>query len=101
MTTTQTEAKGKRSTGRKDSDKQPAVERPEGLVKKLDELITLYRRQATASEEFGDAVRATAEESGMLAKNVRSFVLARAGERFHEKKREVAQLAFIFEEIGE
>jgi len=99
MTTTQTERK--RSTGRKDAEKQPAVERPEALVKRLDELITLYRRQVTASEEFGDAVRATAEESGMLASNVRRFVLARAGERFVEKAREVAQLALIFEEIGE
>jgi len=99
MTTIQTE--GKRSTGRKDADKQPAVERPEALVKRLDELITLHRKLVSAGEEFSDAVKATAEDSGMLAKNVRSFVLARAGERFVEKKREVAQLALLFEEIGE
>lgn len=93
--------KGTKSRGRKTADKQPAVERPQVLGEKMSELLKLHSEVVLATEEFGEAIKKVAEESGLLAKNVRSFVLARAGERFAERKREVGQLDLLFNEIGE
>ena len=87
--------------GRKDADKQEAVLQHETVATRIDELLTLYRRQETAAEAFGDAVKKCAEDSGFLASVVRRFVTARAGERFHEKHRENEQLELLFTEVGE
>ena len=100
MATTQTETK-KGARARKDEAGQEAAIKLESLVKKIDELITLKRKVETASADYGDAIKAAAEESGLQASTVRRFVTARAGERFNEIKRDVDQLALVFDEVGE
>ena len=92
---------GKRKAkGRKDEDKQEVVIKTEALAVKADELVRLYKAQENAAKDFGDAIKATAETAGLHAKNVRSFVIAKAGEKFEEKKAQVEQLALIFEEVS-
>lgn len=97
----QTSTEGKRKAkGRKDEDKQEAVINLESLVTKIDELIKLHRAQEEAKTDFADAVKAVAEKAGLHAKNVRSFIIAKAGDKFEDKKAQVGQLSLIFEEVA-
>ena len=97
---TATNTNGKRKAkGRKDEEKQEAVIKTEALAVKADELVRLYKAQEEAATDFADAVKAAAESSGLHAKNVRSFIIAKAGDKFEEKKQQVEQLALIFEEV--
>jgi hypothetical protein len=87
--------------GRKGADKQEQVERPQIVDERIDELVRLKTKADEASEDFSNAIKKTAEDSGLLASVVRRFVVARAGENFQEKKRECTQLALLFDEVGE
>lgn len=64
---------------------------------KLEHLTKLHTTAKEASQDFSDAVKATAEKAGMLASVVRRYVIANAGENYIEKKREQEQLALLFE----
>lgn len=99
--TSETKGKGRGVTARKNTEGQEEVIRLEALTKRIDHLITLKRKVETATADYSDAIKAVSEESGLQAKTVRSFVAARAGERFEERRRDVAQLALVFDEIGE
>lgn len=106
MATAQTEAgkgknKGKGAEGRKDAEGQEAVIKLESLTKRIDHLITLKRKVETATADYSDAIKAVAEESGLNAPVVRSFIAARAGEKFEERRRVVEQLSLCFTEVGE
>lgn len=93
---------GKRKAkGRMDADKQPAVQKPEVVAKKIGQLVSLHKAAKTASDERDEAITAVAEESGYLASAVRKLVTARAGEDFEKKHREVEQQYELFEEVGE
>lgn len=71
------------------------------LVKEgIEDLIQLKVVADDASKEFADAIKATAEKSGVLASALRRFVIARAGEKFADRKRECEQLSLLFDEIG-
>lgn len=92
--------KGRRKArGRKDAEKQEQVLKPEALSVKADELISLYRALEDAKTEFSEAIKATAEASGFHAKNVRTFIIAKAGEKFAQRKEQAQQLSLIFEEV--
>lgn len=93
--------KAKGARGRKDADKQEAVTKPEVVAKKLKNLIELYKVAQSASTDFSDAVKATGEASGYNTKAVRSLVVAKAGESFEEKKRNVDQQYKLFSENEE
>jgi len=93
--------KRRRTTGRKDTDKQEAVIELEIIRNRVEELVGLYRSSQEARGAFGDAIKAAAESSGLLAATVRKFVVARAGDDFGEAARKAAQLALVFEEVGE
>ena len=98
---TETNGKSKRKAkGRKDEEKQEAVIKTGALAVKADELVRLYKAQEYAANDFAEAIKTTAETAGLHAKNVRSFIIAKAGEKFEEKKAQVEQLALIFEEIA-
>lgn len=84
--------------GRKDADKQEAVIKMESLVTNVDHLTVLYREMETAKVDFAEGVKAVAEAAGLHAKNVRSYIIARAGDRFDDKKAQICQLSLIFEE---
>ena len=97
METQQQEGKG--AVGRKDADKQEAVIKMEALVTKVDHLTSLYNDMEDAKTDFADGVKAVAEAAGLHAKNVRSYIIARAGDKFDAKKAQIGQLSLIFEEI--
>jgi hypothetical protein len=71
------------------------------LKDSIDDLVLLCADSANAALNFSEAIKAHAEKSGLLASVVRKFVIARAGEKFGEKKRECEQLSLLFEEVGE
>lgn len=89
--------KGKGAKSRKD-DGQPAVIKMEALVTKVDHLIQLHRDMEDSKTDFAEGIKAVAEAAGLHAKNVRSFIIAKAGEKFDAKKAQVGQLSLIFEE---
>jgi hypothetical protein len=91
----------KRSKGRKDADKQPAVTKPQVVSERIDEMVKLHAKSVDAATEAKEAVTKCAEESGYNAANVRKLVLARYGEKFPEVKRNIEQQAELFEEVGE
>lgn len=78
---------------------QEAVERPQVLREAMDELVRLKKAADEASSDLSEAIKAKAKESGFLASVVRRLVVARAGDKFQEKQREVEQLALVFEEV--
>lgn len=96
-----TTTKGRKVRGRKNADNQEAVTRPQLVSEKIDELVLLYTTAQACSADFGDAVKAAAEASGYNAAAIRKFVVARAGENFQERKRELEQQMELFSEVGE
>jgi uncharacterized protein (UPF0335 family) len=68
---------------------------------KMDQLVKLHHAAAEASEDLSDAIKKAAEKSGMNAKALRSFVAARAGDKYEERARDARQLALLFDEVGE
>jgi hypothetical protein len=93
---------GKRKPrGRIDSDQQDAVIKLDPVREKVEYLEQLYGDSCAAAEEFAEAVKSVAEQSGLLAAVVRKFVVARASEKFDEKKRQCEQLSLLFDDVGE
>lgn len=90
-----------KALGRKDADKQEKVIELKIVRDRIDELIDLHNAAADAGAKFGNAIKSTAEKSGLLSATVRKFVVARAGEEFAETARRVQQLALVFEEVGQ
>ena len=91
----------KEPKGRQGHDKHDAVIQTKLVGDKVEALVKLKVKADEAAEDFAAAVKKTAEASGMLATVVRRFVIARAGEKFEEKKRECEQLDLLFSEVGE
>lgn len=91
-------AKGK---GRMDADKTPAVKQPKVISERLDELVRLHQKAKTATEAAADAITKAGEDSGYLASSVKKLVVAKAGDKFEEKHREVEQQHELFDEVGE
>lgn len=87
--------------GRKDKEGQEAVIKLAELRDRIDDLVLLHGRAKDARTVYGDAVKAAAEKSGLLASVVRKFVAARASEDFAEHSRKAEQLALVFEKVGE
>lgn len=87
--------------GRKDKEGQESVIKLTEIKQRIDDLVELHIQAAEAAARYGEAIKAAAEKSGLLASVVRKFVAARASEDFGEHKRKVEQLALVFEEVGE
>src|ERR1035437_10234004 len=94
-------SKAKGTRGRKDASKQEGITKPQEVEKRVDNLVKLYKEAHASGEVFSDAVKAAAEASGYNSKAVRSLVVARAGESFADKKRDVDQQFELFDEVGE
>lgn len=88
-------AKGRRDAG------QEAVMKAKPVKDKITHLVKLFNSAKQAGADLSDAIKAVSEQAGVNSKALRSFVAARAGENFEEKFREVEQLQFLFEKIGE
>lgn len=87
--------------GRKDGEGQPAVINLEVLTTRVPDLCHLKSIADAASDAYGEAVKKTAEQSGLLAAVVRRFVNARYGEKYEQEKTKAEQLVLCFAEIGE
>jgi len=85
---------------RQGNDQQDEVIRLEELRKKVGYLVKLHTAAKDAREEFAEAVRAVAEASGLQAKVVRRFVVAKSGTTFEKKKKEAEQLQLVFDEVA-
>lgn len=91
----------KKPKGRTDRSGQEAVIDVSEVRDRIQTLVDLYRLHEDSGKDLNEGIKATAEASGLLASVVRKLVVARAGERFKEKAREVEQLALVFDEVGE
>lgn len=96
-----TRKKKNAAAGRKDAEKQDAVIECAVIKTRINQLVRLKNAADEASQDLNDAITKAAEDSGLLSSTVRRFVTARAGEDFEGAKRKVAQLALVFEEVGE
>jgi len=94
-----TEPRTRKARGREDRG-QEAVIKLDPIKSQVDELVQLHRKAAEANDQYGEAIKATAEKSGLLASVVRKFVAARAGEKFTEEKKKAEQLSLLFEDVG-
>lgn len=89
----------KQVRGRKDKEKQEKVVTLEPLRERLTNLITLHAQTRTASAEYSEAIKATAEATGLMASVVRSYVTAKAApDGLKDAKRKAEQLALVFGE---
>jgi hypothetical protein len=65
--------------------------------KSMEDLVKLHTLYMHASEDYKAAIKAVAEQSGLLPAVLRRFVKASAGDKFEKDKQEVAQLALVFD----
>lgn len=89
-----------KAQGRKDESKVAAVTQPKVISERLDELVQLHINAKQAAEAAAEAVTKAAEDSGYLASSVKKLVVAKAGDKFEEKHREVEQQAELFDEVS-
>lgn len=97
---TEANEKQRRVRGRRDqTTKQEAVIKLDKVKDRVQELVHQYVAASDAAEQFASSIKATAEASGLLASVVRKFIVAKAGEKFEEKKNEAMQLSIVFEQV--
>lgn len=92
--------KAKGARARKDADKQEATTKPLVIKDRIEELVHGYNAAKEAAEHSSEAIKKAAEDSGYNSAAVRKFVVARAGESYEEKKRDVEQQLELFDNIG-
>jgi hypothetical protein len=88
--------------GRRDKQtKQEAVIKLDALSGAvIGTLVADYRHAHEASETFNDGIKAQAEKAGIQSPVLRAFIIARAGDKFEDRKRDAQQLNLLFENIG-
>jgi hypothetical protein len=89
-----------KARGRKDKEGQESVIQMQPVKDNLQNLVDLWNKAKESNARLNDAVKATAEKSGLLASVVRRLVNAKAGEKYDEEANKVQQLALVFEEVG-
>lgn len=87
----------RKPVGRVGPDKQEAVIKKDVVMEKVDHLVKLHVTAAEASRDLADGIKKIAEQSGLKASVVRLYITAKAGEKFEDTKRDVTQLAILFE----
>ena len=90
----------KRVRARKDSDGQEAVINTGVIKERIEELVRLHTKVVDARTDLTEAVKKAAEDAGLNAGAVRSFVRARAAEDFSKHKQKAEQLSLLFDEVG-
>ena len=86
--------------GRVDGGQEQVI-RAAVVKKNIGHLVKLYKDAADAKEAVSEAVKKTAEQAGIKASVLRSFVTARAGEDYEKARKKSAQLELLFDEVGE
>lgn len=84
-------------TGRTGRDGQEAIMKLDPVKKNLDTLVDLHKLVKSYQEDLNNGIKETAEAAGVNASVVKKYIVAKAGENFADKVREIEQLAFIFE----
>jgi len=84
-------------SGRRDAGQEKVVS-IDAIRERKDQLLALYRTHQEAGQDLSDAIKATAEASGLNAKAIRSWLAAEAGEGLPDWKRNVRQLSLLAEE---
>lgn len=87
----------RKPTARIDAEGQESVISVTEVANRIDELVELYTLAEESGAKLNDAIKATAEKSGLLAATVRKYVVAKASDDFDGHKRKVVQLALVFE----
>ena len=85
--------------GRKDLSGQEKVIEMDKLRDKVHHLSTLKRAAQEAAVEYGEAVKAVAESSGLQSSVIRTFINAVVSDKRDGPKREAEQLALCFDSI--
>jgi hypothetical protein len=87
----------KRVVGRQDSEGQEQVIERGVIEEREEELVALKVAASEAAENYSEAIKKAAEDSGLNAGTVRKYIEAKAGDKFDATKKKVAQLALIFD----
>lgn len=90
----------RKRVGRKGPDGQEQVIEMQEVRDKITTLVDLYKLHEDCGKDLNAGIKAVAESSGLLASAIRKLVIARAGDNFEAKAREIEQLALVFEEVG-
>ena len=85
--------------GRKDGQQEAAI-RLDPVKEEIERLVRLATTAKEAGDDLADGIKAVAERSGILAKNLRAYVNARANEKLEERRRDWEQLSLLAEEIA-
>lgn len=70
------------------------------IKRRIGDLEELYKRSVSAREQFNEAVKIAAEESGLLAVVVKKYVKARVDDKAEAEKRKFEQLCLLFLDVG-
>lgn len=91
----------RKTEGRKGRDGSESVIQLDVLRERIQDLVGLRVALGQATRKFQEAIKATAEASGLVSATVMRFVKARAGDNFREERMKAQQMALVFDEIGE
>lgn len=89
--------KARKVRARKDGSGQEKAWNMEPIKTKMDHMVSRYNHMKEAANDFSETVKAVAKDSGFNTAAVRQFVVAKAGEKFEERKRYFEQLSLLFE----
>lgn len=102
MQTHQSELPGTTSTrGKSDPSGQPMSIQIGELKKRFSNLLTLHKKLTIAQDALKDAIKASADASGLLASTVAAAVKAMSGdnEAYEAAKLKASQRALVFDEL--
>lgn len=85
--------------GRKDGGQTKVINLDELSSERVQNLLGLKIVARTATEEFGEAIRATAEKAGIQSSVLRKYINALAAKKTGDQKRNAEQLCLLFENI--
>lgn len=86
--------------GRKDRDGAEKVVTLQPLRKKLKHLAALKDTLDGARGSFNAAVKAVAEETGLMSSVITKLIKARSDDKVDDERRKADQLSMVFAEIG-
>lgn len=87
-------------SGRKDKDGVEKSIELWPLKKKLKHLMATKENADAARDNYNAAIKAVAEETGLMAVVVKKLVKARADDKVFDEKRKADQLSMVLDEVG-
>ena len=89
------------AAARMDNNGDEAVITLDPLRKNLQNLMDLKNKADNASVLLGEAIKATAGKTGLMAATVRALINARSKDKVQHARRSVEQLSIVFDEFDE